>query len=351
MTPGAQPASLDRPSRDLDRLVRALRWSRLRLTLRADEALHLPPYKGSTFRGAFGHAFKHVACPLRRGCEACAHKAVCVFVYVFDTEGSSDGSPLARGRTVAHPFVLEPPETPEREFPAGAELSLGLILIGRAIPLAPYFLAACREMGRCGIGQGRKRFRIERVVADDPESPGGRVVYDGSTDLLAPAVPVWSAVELLGVRNGEWGVRNNNARGDREQVALEFVTPTRLRQDSDLVVTPDFATLATALLRRVSVLAEAHCGHREPLAAKEILAGAADVRVAASDLHWHDWERYSARQDARMTLGGFLGRITFAGPLAQWLPLLRLGEVLHVGKGTAFGLGKYTVESEQRAAR
>ena len=82
--------------------------------------------------------------------------------------------------------------------------------------------------------------------------------------------------------------------------------------------------------------------------AREILASAADVKVEESKLRWHDWERYSARQDARMALGGFVGRVTFTGLLAPWLPVLRLGEILHVGKGTAFGLGRYRIE--ERAA-
>jgi CRISPR/Cas system endoribonuclease Cas6 (RAMP superfamily) len=80
--------------------------------------------------------------------------------------------------------------------------------------------------------------------------------------------------------------------------------------------------------------------------AKTILESAKVVRVAESDLRGHDWERYSARQDTRMALGGFLGRITFEGPLSPWWTFLRVGEVLHVGKGTAFGLGKYRMAEE-----
>lgn len=239
-----------------------------------------------------------------------------------------------RGAAVAHPFVLEPPETDRREFGPGDGLGLGLILIGRAIPLAAYFLAACREMGQRGVGQGRGRFRVARVIADDPEDPRGRCVYGGERDLLAPVVPPWSGADF-----------HQRGAGSVERVTLELVTPARLRQDADLVVRPEFATLVTALLRRVSVLAEVHCGVTARINARDVLASAADVKVVDSSLRWHDWERYSARQDARMALGGFLGRITFAGPLGPWLPLLRLGEVLHVGKGTPFGLGKYRLRT------
>jgi len=327
----------------LERMIDSLRWARLRIALVAEDALRLPPYAGSTFRGAFGHAFKGVACPLRGACEGCAHRVVCVYVFVFETAGSSDGSPLARGATVTHPFVLEPPGDARTELGVGDSLELGLVLIGRAIPLAPYFLAACREMASRGLGRGRGRCRLAHVVAEEPESLSGRIVYDGAADLLAPAVPVWSATELTQGGRGA-GVRGSMEAEDR--ITLEFVTPTRLRQDADLVVRPEFATLATALLRRLSVLAEVHCGYTGRIAAREILAGASDVRVVRSDLRWHDWERYSARQRTRMALGGFVGRITFAGDLGPWLPLLTLGEVLHVGKGTAFGLGKYRVVEE-----
>ncbi len=63
------------------------------------------------------------------------------------------------------------------------------------------------------------------------------------------------------------------------------------------------------------------------------------VEMRDGNILWHDWERYSARQDTRMKMGGFVGKVEYQGELAEFLPLLSLGEKLHIGKGATFGLG------------
>ena len=68
------------------------------------------------------------------------------------------------------------------------------------------------------------------------------------------------------------------------------------------------------------------------------------VRVGTSNLHWYDWERYSGRQERKINMGGFVGDITFEGVIEPFMPLIKAGEVLHAGKGTTFGLGRYEVE-------
>jgi len=44
-----------------------------------------------------------------------------------------------------------------------------------------------------------------------------------------------------------------------------------------------------------------------------------------------------------MKLGGFVGNITFEGDLKEFLPFVKLGEYIHIGKQTSFGLGKYEI--------
>ena len=69
---------------------------------------------------------------------------------------------------------------------------------------------------------------------------------------------------------------------------------------------------------------------------------------STSHEHEHDSERYSARQDAKLKMGGVVGEAVYEGDLEPFAPLLSLGEVLHVGKGTGLGLGRYRIDLRQR---
>jgi hypothetical protein len=45
-----------------------------------------------------------------------------------------------------------------------------------------------------------------------------------------------------------------------------------------------------------------------------------------------------------MKMGGFVGEVEFSGVDEKFLPVLALGELLHVGTGTTMGLGKLEAE-------
>jgi len=76
---------------------------------------------------------------------------------------------------------------------------------------------------------------------------------------------------------------------------------------------------------------------------KGLINKAQAVKATEKNLRWYDWERYSARQETRIKMGGFVGKITFSGDLTPFRPYLLLGEYVHVGKGSTFGLGKYEI--------
>jgi CRISPR/Cas system endoribonuclease Cas6 (RAMP superfamily) len=133
------------------------------------------------------------------------------------------------------------------------------------------------------------------------------------------------------------------------RLTVEFLTPTRIRNDGAVRAEPSFQDLARALLRRLSSLCYFHCGGELDVDFRGLIDRAAAVRTVDAALRWQAQGRFSGRQRRDIYMSGFVGRITFEAPAADdwapFLPLLLAGEWAHVGKGTVMGLGRYRVET------
>ena len=302
-------------------------------------SLSLPRYKGSTFRGAFGSTLRQIACIAHdRDCQECADQAGCVYHYVFETPPPPDTEVMRKYPYVPHPFVIEPPEGGRSEYTREDTLSFGLKLVGKAADYLPYFVHTFDEMGRIGIGRGRGKYRLAAIHSDTQQ--GERLLlYDGGTKTLSGSCP-------------RLHVNGQAFNKPVQQIAIEFLTPTRIKYEGRLVLDLDFHVLIRSLLRRVSMLSYFHCGIPLDLDYAVLINYAEQVRTVRRGLVWFDWKRYSARQDQKMSLGGFVGPIHFEGDATPFMPLLTIGEHLHAGKGTSFGLGRYRIldkgEHEQR---
>ncbi len=296
-----------------------------RFHIKARDKLRLPPYKGSTLRGAFGNTFKRVVCTIRgTPCPECILYRRCVYSYIFETPPPEGSEILRRYTAIPHPFVLEPPLDTRTDFLPGEELECNLILIGRAIDYLPYFVYTFEEMCRRGLGKGRGRCVLDRITHD------GKTIYLSSKKRLTD-LPQTSAISF------------DSPASPPDTIRLRFITPTRLKFNNDLVLDLEFHHLIRNLLRRVSSLSYFHCGRRLDTDFKGMIERAEQVETIERELKWHDWERYSSRQDTRMKLGGFTGIVEFNGDVGEFIPILRIGESIHVGKGTSFGLGKYEI--------
>ncbi|MBM4428838.1 MAG: CRISPR system precrRNA processing endoribonuclease RAMP protein Cas6 [Chloroflexi bacterium] len=334
-----------------------LRFSTYRFTLTALDSLELPPYKGNVLRSGFGMAFKRLVClqkdrqqpapiPSQIGkvsgpCPTCLVKNNCPYAYIFETPRPQDAAVLRSYSEVPHPFVLEPPLDTRSVYQAGETMDFGLVLVGRAINYLPYFIVVFSELGKLGLGRSRGRFALAAVHAVQPFSTQAALVYNGASGTVRD--------HDLSVGIADCGFRNSNfeIRNSQSEITLRFLTPARLVSGGHLVDQPTFQQLVRGLLRRLSALCYFHCGERLEVDFPGLIAAAGQVRTVAMSLQWVDWERYSARQETRMKLGGFVGRVQYAGEVEPFLPFLRLGEVVHLGKACTFGNGKFTVEGRR----
>lgn len=216
-----------------------------------------------------------------------------------------------------------------------------LTLIGKAIDYLPYFIYSFEELGKIGIGKGRGRFELIEVKRRESETGSQdtksveKVIYSSASSTLKTSER--SFIDL----NPDAGF----SAGGANLLTLDFLTPARIIYDNHLNLDLEFHILIRQLLRRIALLAYFHCGDdASEIDFKGLIEKAKEVKARESNLKWHDWERYSARQDTRMKLGGLTGEITFEGCLEPFMPIIRAGEILHVGKGTSFGLGSHEIK-------
>jgi len=292
----------------------------------------MPRYAGSTLRGGFGQAFRKIVCTMGLvECQNCTLNSVCPYAYIFETSPPEDATQLRGYSDVPRPFVIDPLDT-HGDYQTGESLQFLLTLIGRAIDYLPYFLVSFRELGEIGIGRGRGRFQLTEVVAES--GPGkGESVYSWETQMVTNLDNVLDFQDI----------RQETIAWPADQLTVRFLTPTRVTYDGQLADELPFHVFIQRLMGRISALSYFHCGKSLQMDFKDFIAQATQVETAKSDLRWHDWTRYSTRQDERMKLGGLLGSITYAGELNPFLPFIALGQYVHVGKNSTFGLGKYQV--------
>jgi len=360
-----------------------LELAKYRFTARVQDRLTLPKFKGSAFRGGFGHAFRRVTCSFkgRSSCEGCLLRESCLYSYVFETPMPEGAEIFTKNPYAPHPFVIEPPLEERESYEPGDQLSFNLVLIGRAIQYFPYFLVGIEELGKMGLGErtppGRRgRYRLEEVT-----SVGLSLEGEGAEVEVEVKVKVYSAregrilSEGLVVNGGDLILMSalGEQSLDPKRVRVTFLTPARFHhqpgrkgpkgssrepewyvgQPGSPIPRLEFHILLEALLRRLSLLLYFHCGQRLQLDFTELLERAQEVTIEEDQLQWTELARYSSRQKRWIKLGGLTGQISFAGRLGPFLPYLLLGEQIHVGKGTAFGLGQMKLEfnSKEKEAK
>jgi hypothetical protein len=88
-----------------------------RFHCRFETPAFLPAYKGSTFRGVFGHALKEVVCAIgKTDCTDYLAGPQCLCHRVFETPARPPGRLAGRTPSPPHPFVIEPPPLERKTF-------------------------------------------------------------------------------------------------------------------------------------------------------------------------------------------------------------------------------------------
>ena len=329
--------NLSRDKESMPTMLQNFQFARYRFNYTVQEPLRMPPYKGNVFRSQLGYTLRHITC-IGHGnacAKQCQHPDRCVYSQCFETPVPDD-APFLRGQPFApHPFVLEPPLTGKQNYAPGDTFACQLILIGSAINLLPWMAFTFNELGKRRIGLRGQRGKchldtIENLPARSTDTP--QTIYTSETEMLMGAGRLLCIDDVL-----------RGAPQITDTLELDFRTPTSIKVEGRWMQDVTFELLIRNLLRRIRFLSYFHCGEDLGVDAHALIAAAHNV-THTSRLQWVRKERRSFRTERVVPMGGFVGKVRFVGELAPFLPLIFLGEYLHIGHHTAFGFGKYRID-------
>ena len=198
----------------------------LRVSLNALERAELPPYLGSTLRGALGQAL------LQTDKEACA------FLY-----RNSEKEDMDAGKVVAKPYMIIPPEIqrPQTVIEQGEKLNFELLLFGSAEESVSAVVSALEQLYRFGLGARRYRFDLSEIINSQTQ----RIIWRKGK-YFKEAV---TAAEIQ-------GEELQNVTG----VVIKICTPLRIRHGGRLVKKILFQTLIRNITNRIMELTERYGG-------------------------------------------------------------------------------------------
>ena len=299
------------------------------------EGLQLPLHRGSAIRGVLGRALRRLSCTMPgKECNDCSVQANCPYAYLFETIPAPKSSMMKGYGQVPRPYVIEYP-LEDRPVPPHGETFFDVLLFGQAISLFPYFLVAFSEGGKMGLGAGKKPYHLVRMEAHNDLSGGKSLLYEHGNNLAGENMQKWTGSDIVQVAA---------AGKEKKKVIIDFTHPTLLKADRqfiDNLKQLSFQLFMRNVFRRFSTLYVHH--HNEQPTADyaallELAKGVNPVEIKAKK---ETWERYSFRHERRNRMDGFSGSITFTGILEPFIPYLLLGQWIHIGKWSAFGMGQY----------
>lgn len=343
MVPLAQRADPLRPN---------LRIALLRFRITPKILLIVPAMnKGNMLRGGFGHAFRRLCCmPQCRDAKTCPVAASCPYKLIFEPSPPPDAERLSKNQDIPRPFIFRPPPTTQTHFEPGQSFEFELVLIGQALEYIPYFVLAFRELAEGGLGLNRSRCTLDSVEELGLSSPA---VGDSSAvaNPRSKVAPVYSSEDQLfrtvkGIDSSEWiESRINQLTADHGPLTISFLTPTFIRTDGRVIREPEFHHIFKRLRDRINALSTFFGEAALDVDFRGLGERSEKIKRVAGRFEWIDRARTSTKTGQRHELSGFVGGATYEGELDEFLPWLVMGELMHVGRFTAWGHGRFEIRT------
>jgi hypothetical protein len=223
-------------------------------------------------------------------------------------------------------YVIEPPDTDKMKLDIQDTFSMRIILVGYMCDYMTQFINAVEYLGNnSGFGitslNGCGKFKIEKVL------------INGKT--RRSKTGQYNPLSLKNIPEYKPG----------KQIKLNFITPAEIKlsnNQSRLLMNDnrDIPYFFVALYKRLTTLQSIYCtGLFNEEVYSTIFNAAKEIEMDSRNI-----EKINMKISGKQLIG-FKGELLFYGNILEVLPMLRLGEYLHIGTETVYGFGNYEIVS------
>lgn len=217
-------------------------------------------------------------------------------------------------------FVMDCKDQSEYAVP-GQRLTFTMTLFGNTVSYFSTILYAFTSFGAVGIGKDQVKFVIRKITNRSGES----IMENG-------------AIYMQNIKQEtlQEYVEERLAETDKLQDIIRFVTPLSMKFRGEMIRELHPAAVLEGVERRIYMLNcfEGIEVERHPVAYD-------NIEVYREKSFPASVRRYSTTHQDGITLRGILGELYMEDLTVEQQKMLIAGEILHVGKNTKFGFGKY----------
>lgn len=252
---------------------------------------------GSQLRGAFGYALKKVTCinPTFK-CDGCFATSNCLFYEFYEKNNTY------------HPYRFD--------FELGKDYyDFNFYIFNEACNSLPYIISAFHQMlTETGLGIERIKYNKFDMYINDVNC-----FKDGKLDIPKDYIKTFNVPKRL------------------SEFTIKFITPLRMKKNNrfirdDSIEVEDILHSIYQRERQLNGLEHER---------KQFLT---HIETGKKVMIYKELTRYSNQQNSKMKMGGLVGEMVVKDVDEESYRLLKLGELIGVGKQTVFGLGKIKIE-------
>lgn len=285
----------------------------------------LPRDKVSAIRGGMGEMLLRMNCVRDRQCGTCDFDRECTVQKILYSPFDRKPDFVTTDGGVG--YVLEC-ENYQEYFKAGEKLDFYLILFGKTIVHFYQLYQAISMLGEQeGLGKYHARYHIIGI-----KNMEGMLISDGKTVDMDRYV-VHMLYDYIMFRNLRYGTFTG-----KKDALLIFDSPLALKYQGELLTEFQMEAILTSIRRRVYILDCFEGIESDNFYQTE---NSSIPKILRQEYHQASVSRYSMRKNKKMILQGIRGSVLLTEITEDVWMLLLIGELIHIGKYTSFGFGRF----------